>query len=95
MFTKAGKVWLLNRALYGLKDTPRAYFVHTKNKLEELGLRQSDADPCLFILPTVILLCYCDNYLLLYKTADEVGILTRRMKEVGMLLNRNPMLLVI
>ena len=85
MFTKAGKVWLLKRALYGLKDAPRAYFIHTKNKLEELGFRQSDADPCFFISPTVILLYYCDDCLLLYKTADEVDILTRRMKEVGML----------
>ena len=35
----AGKVWLLKRALYGLKDAPRAYFIHTKNKLEDFGFR--------------------------------------------------------
>ena len=85
MFTKAGKVWLLNRALNGLKDAHRAYFIHTKNKLEELGFRQLDANPCLFISPTVILLYYCDDCLQLYKTPNEVNTLTRRIKEVGML----------
>ena len=85
MFTVPGKVWLLKRALYGLKDAPRAYFIHTKNKLEDLGFRQSDADPCLFISPTVTLLCYCDDCLLLYKSPEAVNILTKQMKEAGML----------
>lgn len=32
MFTIPTKVWLSKRqALYGLKDAPLAYFVHTKN----------------------------------------------------------------
>ena len=57
MFISPGKVWLLKQALYGLKHTPRAYFINTKNKLEGLRFRQSDADPCLFISPTVTLLC--------------------------------------
>ena len=65
MFTSPGKVWLFKRILFGLKDAPQAYFIHTENKLEELGFRQSDADPCLCIPPTVTLLCYCDDYILL------------------------------
>ena len=85
MFTSPGKVWLLKRALYGLKDAPRAYFIHTKNKLEDLGFRQSDADPCLFISPTVTLLCYCDDCLLLYKSSEAVNTLTKQMKDAGML----------
>jgi hypothetical protein len=49
LFQVKGKVWKLQRAIYGLKDAPQAYFIHTKNKLEESGSRQADADPCLFI----------------------------------------------
>jgi hypothetical protein len=85
LFEANGKVWKLKRALYGLKDAPRAYFVHTKNKLEELGFRQSDADPCLFISPTVICLIYVDDALFVYKSPEEVNILTKRMRQIGML----------
>ena len=37
--TIPSKVWLLKRSLYGLKYAPRAYFIHTKNKLEGLEFR--------------------------------------------------------
>jgi len=87
LFQVEGKVWLLKRAIYGLKDAPRAYFIHTKNKLEELNFRQSDADPCLFISPTVICLIYVDDALFVYKSPEEVDILTNKMKALGMLFN--------
>jgi hypothetical protein len=87
LFQVQGKVWLLKQAIYGLKDAPRAFFIHRKNKLEELNFRQSDADPCLFISPTVICLVYVDDTLFVYKSPEEVDILTNKMKALGMLFN--------
>jgi hypothetical protein len=75
LFQVEGKVWLLKRAIYGLKDAPRAYFMHMKNKLEELNFRQLDADPCLFISPTIICLIYVNDALFVYKSPEAVEIL--------------------
>ena len=37
-YTKPGKVLKLNRSLYGLKQSPRNYFLYMKDKLEAMDL---------------------------------------------------------
>ena len=85
MYASPGKVWKLKRCIYGLKDSPRNYFLHTKQQLEELGFTQSTADPCLFISPTVVCLIYVDDALLVYENQEAVDDLTARMKDKGIL----------
>ena len=58
-----------------------------KSKLESLGFKQTDSDPCLFISPTVICLIYVDDALLVYQDQGSVDDLTNRMKLAGMLFN--------
>ena len=87
MFSVQGKVWKLRKSIYGLKQSPRNYFLHMKRKLEKLGFAQSNADACLFVSPTVICLLYVDDALLVYKDQASVDDLTRRMKEEKMLFN--------
>ena len=87
LFTKSGKVWKLKKSIYGLKQSPRNYFLHMKSKLEKLGFRQSIADPCLFISSTVICLIYVDDALLVYRDPASVDRLTSRMKDEDMLFN--------
>ena len=81
LFTKSGKVWKLKKSIYGLKQSPRNYFLHMKSKLEKLGFRQSIADPCLFISATVVCLIYVDDALLVYRNPASVDRLTSRMKD--------------
>jgi hypothetical protein len=87
MFSVHGKVWKLRKSIYGLKQSPRNYFLHMKQKLERLGFTQSNADSCLFISTTVICLVYVDDALLVYKDQSAVDDLTKRMTEEKMLFN--------
>ena len=87
MFSTPGKVWKLRKSIYGLKQSPRNYFLHMKQKLEKLGFTQSNADPCLFISSSVICLIYVDDALLVYRDQAAVDDLTKRMKAEKMLFN--------
>ena len=81
-FKYDGKVWKLKKSLYGLAQSPRNFFLHTKNQLiTKLGFTQTDADPCLFVSDDVICLIYVDDALLFYKDKEAVEKLMKRMKE--------------
>ena len=61
--SKNGKrqVLKLNKTLYGLQQSPQAFWKYMTEKLEKVGLRQSKFDPCLFIGPDVICVIYVDD----------------------------------
>ena len=42
------EVWLLNKALYGLKDAPLRWHETLSKHLKSLGMTQTKSDPCLF-----------------------------------------------
>ena len=56
-----GCVWKLKKCIYGLKQSPRNFFLYNKEKLEKMGFQQAEANPFLFISPDVICLNYIDN----------------------------------
>jgi len=60
---KKNHVLKLNRSLYGLRQSPRNFFLYLKGNLEAVGFNQSQLDPCLFISSHVIYVVYVDNYL--------------------------------
>ena len=64
----AGKVLLLKRAVYGLRQAPRAWFEKLKAHLETIGFVPSSADPSLYVLDKdgvrCFLLVYVDDLLL-------------------------------
>jgi hypothetical protein len=65
-FGEDGKVLRLKKSLYGLKQSPRNFFLHLKGKLEKVGFTQSENDPCLFMNDKVICIVYVDDTLFYY-----------------------------
>ncbi|KAJ9512279.1 hypothetical protein QJQ45_012940 [Haematococcus lacustris] len=64
----------LQKALYGLRQAPRAWHAKLKQELEGMGFCASESDPALFMLPrpsgTVYLLVYVDDCLLCTEKGD-------------------------
>ena len=77
------KVLSLFRCLYGLRQSPRAFWQYLSEKLEEVGLRQSKIDPCLFIGTNVIAIAYVDDLLFWSKNVDYIYDIGIKLRELG------------
>lgn len=69
----AGKVCRLVKAIYGLKQAARAWYLKLVELMNEMGMRQCKSDPCLFSRAgadgcTEYVLVYVDDILLMCKT---------------------------
>ena len=81
-FREDGKVLCLNKALYGLKSAPVAFFRHLRGNLEAIGFRQAiEVDPCLFISEKVICLVYVDDTLLYAKDPKDIDEVIERLSK--------------
>ncbi|XP_019098360.1 PREDICTED: uncharacterized protein LOC109131641 [Camelina sativa] len=71
-----GKVLKLNKAIYGLKQSPRAWYHKLSTTLLGRGFRKSESDHTLFTLPSdkgiVVILVYVDDIII--SGSDKVGI---------------------
>jgi hypothetical protein len=72
-FAKQGYVLKLKKSLYGLKQSPRNFFLHLKGQLERVGLEQSNADQCLFVNDKVICLVYVDDTLFFGQNEEDIA----------------------
>ena len=84
-FIEEGQVWKLKKSLYGLAQSPRNYFLYTKEKLLKMGFYQSESNPCFFISKDVIVLIYVDDALYFYKDKQAMTDLKAKMVNEGML----------
>ncbi|KAJ9509995.1 hypothetical protein QJQ45_011674 [Haematococcus lacustris] len=70
----SARVCRLKRALYGLRQAPRAWHARLKAELEQLGFAASAADSCLFTMvrgnSKVLLAVYVDDCLLAVSKGD-------------------------
>lgn len=71
-FQIPGKVLKLKKTLYGLRQSPRAFWEYMVERMERCGMKQSKLDPCLFVGEKVIAVCYVDD--LIFWARDEADI---------------------
>ena len=57
----SNKVLKLLKSLYRLRQAPRTFFEKLREGLLEHGYIQSEIDPCLFMKPGIICVCYVDD----------------------------------
>ena len=57
------KVLKLKKMLYGLRQSPRAFWKYMTSKMELCGMVQSKMDPCLFIGDKLMAIIYVDDTL--------------------------------
>eukprot|EP00956_Cyclotella_meneghiniana_P006978 scaffold9391_cov39-Cyclotella_meneghiniana.AAC.11 len=70
--TDKNLVLKLNRSVYGIRQAPRNFFRYLVKKLGSEGLKQSEHDPCLFIGPQTIVICYVDDLLFFSKSENDI-----------------------
>ena len=71
-FSIDGHIWKLKKCIYGLKQSPRNFFLYNKEKLEKMGFHQAAANPCLFISSDCICLNYIDDNLYYAKNKEAM-----------------------
>ena len=83
-----GKVLKLKKSLYGLKQSPRNFFLHLKSKLESLDFIQSSADLCLFIRSDMICLVYVYDCLFFAPDDSKFGYMLSKLRKAGRTLEK-------
>jgi len=77
------KVLKLKKTLYGLRQSPRAFWKYITIKLEECGLEQSKFDPCLFIGPDVICVVYVDDLIFWSREVPKINGVAMELRKLG------------
>ena len=85
-FQQQGCVLKLNKSIYGLKQSPRNFYLHLKDKLESIGFTQSESDQCLFISDKVICLVYVDDTLLYAQNMEDIDACIADLRKADMAL---------
>jgi hypothetical protein len=78
---KAGETVVLQKTLYGLKQSPREWHSVFASKLQELGFMKSAYDPTLFFREGLALVIYVDDILVFSQTKEAVQQLKEELFE--------------
>ena len=67
-YQKPGKVWKLNKAIYGLKQSPRLWYFHRTKALNNMNLTVTDFDPYILVSKDLYCCIYVDDILIARKS---------------------------
>ena len=73
----------LKKTLYGLRQSPRAFWKYITARLQEVGLEQSKFDPCLFIGPDVICVVYVDDLIFWSRDVPRINHVAMELRKLG------------
>ena len=82
-FDKKGKVLKLRKTLYGLRQSPRAFWKYMVQKMEACGMPQSKLDPCLFVGESASCVCFIDDLLFWVCDTEDIHKLAVLLSEQG------------
>ena len=87
-FRQKGKVLKLKRTLYGLRQSPRAFWQYLTDAMVASGMEVSKMDPCLFVGERVTAVAFVDD--ILFWSVDEAYIneLAAKLRQQGVLLEQ-------
>ena len=63
----------LGKSLYGLNATPLHWFKKLSASLKSRRFRQSKVDPCLFLHPKIVCICYVDDCLFFAREDNDIA----------------------
>ncbi|CAK0818505.1 unnamed protein product, partial [Prorocentrum cordatum] len=86
---RSGQAAILKKSAYGLVQAPRAWHQAVNRKLKDLGWRQLESDPCVWVLTSpstadgpdyivAIALSHVDDFLFAGREADKIWLEARR-----------------
>lgn len=76
-----GKVCLLRKSLYGLKEAPRIWYDLLSNDLQSIGLKPMTSAPCVFRANGIMVLCYVDDLLVMAEDEKKMAVLKEKLAE--------------
>ena len=73
----------LRKTLYGLCQSPRAFWQYLMKKMEQCDLKQYELYPCLFIGEEVICITYVDDLIFWSRNDDDIHNLAIKLRELA------------
>jgi hypothetical protein len=83
-FKQPVKVLRLKKSLYGLRQSPRNWFLHLKDKFAKVGFKQSEYDACLFVSDKVICIVYVDDTMFFSPRQEYIDEMIVKLEELGL-----------